>query len=170
MFQRAQYCLLSTPGFFSVLIKTSEQSAESCVLNFFCVLEAILSCSKTILSMLNHCLLPYCFKKYTRWLKKRKVVSEQWNNSHYFCFQNLICFWLSTPKLRFWYIDISFWFPISRDLESWIKTSDLNIFKQGEKQGISFRQIYRDMSTRNCYLLEHLAVFVSFFVQKQDNP
>ena len=75
----------------------------------------------------------------TRWVKrKRQVFSEPWNNRHYLYFQNLICFWLSTPKLRFWCLDISFWFPISRDMKSWIRSFDLNIFKKGRKAGYQF--------------------------------
>ena len=35
--------------------------------------------------------------------------------------------------LRFWYIGISFWFTISRDIKSWIRKFDLNIFKKGRK-------------------------------------
>ena len=32
--------------------------------------------------------------------EKRRVFSDPWNNSHCFYFQNLICFRLSTPKLK----------------------------------------------------------------------
>ena len=38
---------------------------------------------------------------YTGWVQKGKVFNEPLNNSNIFSFQNLICFWLSTPKVRF---------------------------------------------------------------------
>ena len=47
---------LSTPGLFPALRKTLEYSTASRALKFFCVLETILLCSKTVLSTLNHCL------------------------------------------------------------------------------------------------------------------
>ena len=75
----------------------------------------------------------------TGWLKKSKVFSKPWHNSHVFYFQNLICFWLSTPRLRFWHIDISFLFTIGRDTKSWIRDSDLNIFKKGRRAGYQFQ-------------------------------
>ena len=50
---------LSTPGLFPALRKTLEHSTASRALKFFCVLETTLPCSKTVLSMLNHCLLRY---------------------------------------------------------------------------------------------------------------
>ena len=50
---------LSTAGLFPVLRKTLEHSTASLAPKFFCVLETTLSCSKTVLSMLNHCLLRY---------------------------------------------------------------------------------------------------------------
>ena len=49
--------LLSTPGLFLTLRKSSEHITASRGPKFFCLLETILSCS-TLLSMLNHCLLP----------------------------------------------------------------------------------------------------------------
>ena len=48
---------LSTPGLFPALRKTLEHSTASRALKFFCVLETTLSCSKTVLSTLNHRLL-----------------------------------------------------------------------------------------------------------------
>ena len=48
---------LSTPGLFPALRKTLEHSTGSRALKFFCMLETTLSCSKTVLSTLNHCLL-----------------------------------------------------------------------------------------------------------------
>ena len=52
-----------SPGINNVhsLRKTLEHSTASRALKFFCVLETTLSCSKTVLSTLNHCLLPYLF-------------------------------------------------------------------------------------------------------------
>ena len=50
---------LSTPGLFPALRKTVEHSTASRALEFFCVLETTLSCSKTVLSILKHCLLRY---------------------------------------------------------------------------------------------------------------
>ena len=50
---------LSTPGLFPALRKTLEHSTASRALKFFWVLETTLSCSKTVLSTLNHCLLRY---------------------------------------------------------------------------------------------------------------
>ena len=49
----------STPGLFPALGKTLEHSTAFRALKFFCVLETILSCSKTVLSTLNHGLLRY---------------------------------------------------------------------------------------------------------------
>ena len=51
--------LLSTPGLFPALRKTLEHSTASRALKFFCLLETTLSCSKTVLSTLKHCLLRY---------------------------------------------------------------------------------------------------------------
>ena len=48
---------LSTPGLFPALRKTLKHSTASRALKFFCVLETTLSCSKIVLSTLNHCLL-----------------------------------------------------------------------------------------------------------------
>ena len=48
---------LSTPGLFPALRKMLEHSTAYRALKFFGVLEATLSCSKTVLSTLNHCLL-----------------------------------------------------------------------------------------------------------------
>ena len=48
---------LNTPGLFPALRKTLEHSTASRALKFFCVLETTLSCSKTVLSTLNYCLL-----------------------------------------------------------------------------------------------------------------
>ena len=48
---------LSTPGLFPALRKTLEHSTASRALKFFCMLETTLSCSKTVLSTLNPCLL-----------------------------------------------------------------------------------------------------------------
>ena len=48
---------LSTPGLFPALRKTLEHSTASRALKFFSVLDTTLSCSKTVLSTLNHCLL-----------------------------------------------------------------------------------------------------------------
>ena len=50
---------IGTPGLFPALRKTSEDSTVSHALKCFCVLETTLPCSKTVLSTLNHCLLPY---------------------------------------------------------------------------------------------------------------
>ena len=50
---------LSTPGLFPAHRKTLEPSTASRAPKFFCVLEITLSCSKTALSTLNHCLLRY---------------------------------------------------------------------------------------------------------------
>ena len=51
---------LSTPGLFPALRKkTLEHSTASRALKFFCVLKTSLSCSKTVLSTLNHCFLRY---------------------------------------------------------------------------------------------------------------
>ena len=48
---------LRPPGLFPALRKTLEYSTGSRALKFFYVLETTLSCSKTVLSTLNHCLL-----------------------------------------------------------------------------------------------------------------
>ena len=50
--------------------------------------------------------------------KKRKVFNEPLNNSNMLNFQNLICFSLSTPKLRFSCVDNPFLFTSSRDMKS----------------------------------------------------
>ena len=55
MVQRAQYCFLSTIGFFPASRKFLEHKTQSSVLTFFYVLETILEYSKTVLSKLNHC-------------------------------------------------------------------------------------------------------------------
>ena len=76
--------------------------------------------------------LPDKNKKKTRESKKRNVFNEPLNNGDIFNFQNLISFWLSTPKLRFWYINIPFLFTISRDIlnqKLW--------FGNPQKQGVS---------------------------------
>ena len=52
---------LNTPGSFPAFRKTLEHSTASRALRFFCVLETNLSYSKTVLSTLNPCLLPYIF-------------------------------------------------------------------------------------------------------------
>ena len=67
-------------------------------------------------------------------------INKPLKNYEIFNIQNLICLLLSIPKRRFCYIDILFLFTISQDIESWIRNSDLKIFKMGKKQGISFRQ------------------------------
>ena len=48
---------LSTPRLFPALRKTLEQSTASRALKFVWVLETTVSCSKTVMSTLNHCLL-----------------------------------------------------------------------------------------------------------------
>ena len=50
---------LSTPGLFPALRKALEHSTASRALTFVCVLETTLSCSKTVLSTLDNCLLRY---------------------------------------------------------------------------------------------------------------
>ena len=49
----------STSGSFLVLRKTLEHETASRALQFLCVLETTLPCSKTVLSTMNICLLRY---------------------------------------------------------------------------------------------------------------
>ena len=41
-----------------------------------------------------------------------------------------------------------------------IRSSNLNIFQNGEKQGINFKPNHRDIYAWNCYLFKHPAFFV----------
>ena len=50
--------------------------------------------------------------------KREDVFNEPLNNGDIFNFQNLIGFWLVTPKRRFSCINIQFSFSISRYIKS----------------------------------------------------
>ena len=79
-------------------------------------------------------------KKATGWVMKNKVFRDPWNNSQVLYFHNLTCYWLSTlTRLGLWYIDISFWFTTAWNIKSWIRNSDLNIFKKRQKTGYQFQ-------------------------------
>ena len=62
-----------------------------------------------------------------------------------------------------WMISISFWFTISWDIKSWIRNSDLNIFKKGKTGYQSHAKSQRYVYTESLFIW---AVIVSFFVQK----
>ena len=66
----------------------------------------------------------------------KQAIQKWWT----FQFSEFYFFLLSIPKRRFCYINIPFLFTTSHDMESWIKNSDLKIFKMGKKQGISYRK------------------------------
>ena len=95
------------------------------------------------------------------------MFSETRNISNVFYFQN-VTFFCQHPNLDFHiYFDISHFGLLSVEISSLLSETLIGIsLKQGGKQGINFRPNHRDMSTRNCYLFEHEAIFVLFFVQK----
>ena len=59
--------------------------------------------------------------------KKLKIMKDVWQAvkqySDTFNFLNFVCFWLLTPRLRFWYINTPFSFTISLNIKSWIRNS-----------------------------------------------
>ena len=67
---------LSTPGLLPALRKTLEHSTASRALKFFCVQETTLSCSNTVLSTLNHCLLRYLMVKRLYFKVFARVISQ----------------------------------------------------------------------------------------------
>ena len=85
--------------------------------------------------------------------------------SHVFYFQNLICFWLWTSKLRFWCIDTSFWFTISRDMKSWIRNSDFEYLQTRAKNRVSFSDLITEI-----YLQEIVILWQSPFPRKTFLP
>ena len=104
----------------------------------------------------------------TGWVKQTQLCNEPLNNSHILYFRNLICSWLSAPKLRCRCMDISFSFIISRDIKSSIRNSDLNIFKKGRKTGYHFqakfeRYIYTEPLF---YLSIKLSLFCFLFINE----
>ena len=111
------------------------------------------------------------FSIHCRWTLYNSKVTEPLNNSHVFYFQNLIRTWLSTPKLRFWYIDISFLFTVSRDIKSRIRNSDLSIFKKGRKNRVTISDLIAEIYMHRIviYFSNKLSLFC-FLFKDQDRP
>ena len=89
----------------------------------------------------------FFLKNTTGRVKKCKVFKEPLSDSDIVNVRNLTSPWLSTPKLRFWHLDIPFSFTISRDIKPWIRNSGLKILKTGQRAGYQFcwRKISHDL-------------------------
>ena len=94
-------------------------------------------------------------------------VNEPLNNSHRFDFQNLICLWLSTPKLRFCYIGIIFSFAINQGVN---RTLQFRKLRRRGKNRVSILERITEIFLHGIviYFSIKLHLFCSWFEKKTD--